>query len=42
MKRSKNNKSVTSLWIATGALILILLLIIWLTISDLWGVTDVG
>lgn len=42
MKHSNENKSMTSLWIATGALILIILLIIWLTIADLWGATNVN
>lgn len=31
-----------SLWAAIGAIILIILLIIWLTMADLWGDTDVA
>ena len=29
------------LWISIGAVVLIVLLILWLTIADLWGDTDV-
>ncbi len=32
----------TSLWIGIGAIVLIILLIVWLTIADLWGDTDVA
>lgn len=47
MKYSDNNhrrKNVnrTSIWIAIGAVILIILLILWLTMADLWGDTDVA
>ncbi|MEF2643708.1 MAG: hypothetical protein U0M50_06545 [Paramuribaculum sp.] len=31
----------TQLWISIGAVVLIVLLILWLTIADLWGDTDV-
>lgn len=31
-----------SLWIGIGAIVLIILLIVWLTIADLWGDTDVA
>lgn len=32
----------TSLWVAIGAVVLIILLIIWLTMADLFGDTDVA
>ena len=32
----------TKLWVAIGAVVLIILLILWLTIADLWGDTDVA
>lgn len=38
--RSGNSK--TNLWISIGALVLIILLIVWLTVADLWGDTDVA
>ncbi len=31
-----------SIWAAIGAIILIILLVIWLTMADLWGDTDVA
>lgn len=39
--RRKRTKS-TSLWIAIGAIVLIVLLLVWLTMADLWGDTDVA
>lgn len=39
-KRGENNK--TNLWISVGAIVLIVLLIVWLTVADLWGDTDVA
>ncbi|MCM1484119.1 MAG: hypothetical protein NC043_07265 [Muribaculaceae bacterium] len=39
MKKAKTN---VNLWVAIGAVILIILLIVWLTIADLWGDTDVA
>lgn len=30
------------LWLSIGAIVLIVLLIVWLTIADLWGDTDVS
>ncbi len=39
-RRKKVNR--TSIWIAIGAIILIILLIVWLTMADLWGDTDVA
>ncbi len=30
------------MWLVIGALVLIALLIVWLTIADLWGDTDVA
>ncbi|MCM1032601.1 MAG: hypothetical protein NC405_02470 [Odoribacter sp.] len=40
MTERKKNK--TSIWIAIGAIILIVLLIIWLTFADFAGETDVA
>lgn len=43
MTRSKGDrKSKTSVWVAIGAIFLIILLIIWLTFADLTGDTDVA
>lgn len=39
-KRRRVNR--TSIWVAIGAVILILLLIIWLTVADMAGDTDVA
>lgn len=35
-------KSSTSGWLIVGVLVLIILLIIWLTVADLFGDTDVA
>lgn len=37
----KRKKS-TNMWVAIGAIFLIILLIIWLTVADLTGDTDVA
>lgn len=37
-----SKKSRTSIWVAIGAIFLIMLLIIWLTFADLTGNTDVA
>lgn len=37
----KKNKK-TSLWVAIGAIILIILLLLWLTFADFFGDTDVA
>ncbi|MCM1137646.1 MAG: hypothetical protein NC221_02750 [Duncaniella sp.] len=37
----KEKKS-TTLWIAIGAVILIILLLVWLTVADFFGDTDVA
>ncbi len=43
MSRSTSNKkSRTPVWVAIGAIFLIILLIIWLTFADLTGNTDVA
>lgn len=43
MSRSnKPNKKTAGVWIAIGAIFLIILLIIWLTFADLTGNTDVA
>ena len=39
-KRDKTNR--TSIWVAIGAIFLIILLILWLTFADLTGDTDVA
>ncbi|MBD5355369.1 MAG: hypothetical protein HDR85_10800 [Bacteroides sp.] len=38
----RKTKSGTTLWVAIGAVVLIILLILWLTIADLLGDTDVA
>ena len=38
----RKRRSSFSLWAAIGAVVLIILLIVWLTIADLWGDTDVA
>lgn len=38
----KNKSSKTQLWLVIGVVVLIALLIIWLTIADFWGDTDVA
>lgn len=37
-----NKKNRTSVWVAIGAIFLIILLILWLTFADLTGDTDVA
>lgn len=39
---SDKKKNQTSLWVAIGAIFLIILLIIWLTVADFTGDTDVA
>lgn len=39
---SNNKKNRASVWVAIGAIFLIVLLIIWLTFADLTGNTDVA
>ncbi|MDE7154306.1 MAG: hypothetical protein K2O00_07695 [Muribaculaceae bacterium] len=39
-RRSRVNK--TSVWVAIGAVVLIILLIVWLTMADFFGDTDVA
>lgn len=39
---STRKKNRLSLWLAIGAIFLIILLIIWLTVADLTGNTDVA
>lgn len=38
----KSKRSSRQIWIAIGAAVLIILLIIWLTVADLAGDTDVA
>ncbi len=42
MKKDNNKKNKINLWVAIGAVVCILLLILWLTIADLLGQTDVA
>ncbi len=39
---SKKKRKNTALWISIGAIFLIILLLVWLTMADLWGDTDVA
>ena len=39
---SAKKKNQNSLWVAIGAIFLIILLIIWLTVADFTGDTDVA
>lgn len=38
----RKERSKTSVWLAAGVAVLIILLIVWLTVADLWGDTDVA
>lgn len=40
--KHSQNKSATSVWVAIGAVVLIILLILWLTLADFSGDTDVA
>ena len=37
-KKKKNG----NIWVVIGACVLIILLLVWLTMADLWGDTDVA
>lgn len=39
-KRGRSDKM--NLWISIGAIVLIVLLLVWLTLADLWGDTGVA
>lgn len=39
---SKESKKTTNLWVAIGAIVLIILLLVWLTMADFFGDTDVA
>lgn len=39
-KKQKNSK--VNFWLLVGVIVLIVLLVIWLTMADLWGDTDVA
>ncbi|MDE6323763.1 MAG: hypothetical protein K2L85_06530 [Paramuribaculum sp.] len=41
-RRSRRRVNRSSMWIAVGAVVLIILLIVWLTMADLAGDTDVA
>lgn len=40
--KKDTNRNKTSLWVAIGAVILIILLLVWLTMADFLGDTDVA
>lgn len=42
MSDSDTRRNKTSVWVAIGAIFLIILLVIWLTFADLTGNTDVA
>ncbi len=42
MARNNKRKNTTGVWLAIGAIVLIILLVIWLTFADLTGNTDVA
>ena len=41
MEKKQKNSKVNS-WLVVGVIVLIVLLVIWLTMADLWGDTDVA
>lgn len=42
MDSRKRKKTKTNVWLAIGVAFLVILLILWLTMADLWGDTDVA
>ena len=42
MDRDNRRQKKTQMWISIGAVVLIILLILWLSIADIWGDTDVN
>jgi len=42
MSRGDEKQRKANIWVVIGAAVLILLLILWLTMADLWGDTDVA
>jgi len=42
MARNHKRKNTAGVWLAIGAIVLIILLVIWLTFADLTGNTDVA
>ncbi len=42
MSRGDEKQRKTNIWVIIGAIFLIVLLIVWLTMADLWGDTDVA
>lgn len=42
MSDSDKRRSRTNVWVAIGAIILIIILLLWLTFADLTGNTDVA
>lgn len=41
MEKKQKNSKINS-WLVAGVIVLIILLIVWLTMADLWGDTDVA
>lgn len=41
-KENKGKMKKNQLWLAIGSVVLILLLLVWLTMADFWGDTDVA
>lgn len=41
VRKRRNRVNKTSVWVAIGAVVLIILLIVWLTVADMAGDTDV-
>ena len=42
MSRGDEKQRKTNMWIIIGVIVLIVLLLVWLTMADLWGDTDVA
>lgn len=40
--KGRKMKQKIDYWVAMGAVVLIILLLVWLTVADLWGDTDVS
>lgn len=40
-ERHMKKKSRINVWLLVGVIVLIILLLVWLTIADMWGDTDV-
>lgn len=42
MSSSDRRNSKLNMWLVIGVVVLIILLLVWLTIADFWGATDVA